>query len=90
MDHGGITKDEFLEFSKNISDVDVDDHIVDVLYLLLDQDGLITKEGLITRERRDGLLSLENFSPLLSEWRNSRAFTQASAKGASIIDLKLT
>ena len=90
LDHGGITKDEFLEFSKNISDVDVDDHIVDVLYLLLDQDGLITKEGLITRERRDGLLSLENFSPLLSEWRNSRAFTQASAKGASIIDLKLT
>ena len=90
LDHGGITKEEFLEFSKSISDVELDDHIVDVIFLLLDQDGLITKEGLITRERRDGLLSLENFSPLLAEWRLSRAFTQASAPGAAIIDLKLT
>ena len=90
LDNGGITKDEFIEFSKSISDVEVDSHVVDVVFLLLDQEGLITQEGLLTKARKDGLLSKDHFSPLLAEWRLSRAFTQASAPGAAVIDLKLT
>ena len=90
LDNGGITKDEFIEFSKSISDVEVDSHIVDVIFLLLDQEGLITQEGLLTKARKDGLLSKEHFSPLLAEWRLSRAFKQASDPGAAVIDLKLT
>ena len=90
LDNGGITKDEFMDFSKSISDVEVDSHIVDVIFLLLDQEGLITQEGLLTKARKDGLLSKEHFSPLLSEWRLSRAFKQASDPGAAVIDLKLT
>ena len=90
LDNGGITKDEFMEFSKSISDVEVDSHIVDVVFLLLDQEGLITQEGLLTKARKDGLLSKEHFSPLLAEWRLSRAFKQASDPGAAVIDLKLT
>ena len=71
-----MTKKEFISLSKWISDMEVDDHIVDVVFLLLDEDG-------------HQLLSIENFSPLLAEWRHSRAFMQASTPGAGIIDLKL-
>ena len=76
LESGGITKKEFIALSKWISDMEVDEHIVDVVFLLLDEDG-------------HQLLSIENFAPLLAEWRHSRAFMQASTPGAGIIDLKL-
>lgn len=76
LESGGITKKEFIELSKYVSDMEVDEHVVDVIFLLLDDDG-------------HQLLSIENFSPLLAEWRHSRAFMQASTPGAGIIDLKL-
>ena len=63
--------------SKWISDVEVDDHLVDLVFLLLD-------------DNDDKVLSVEEFGPLLTEWRHSRAFNQAAASGATIIDLKLT
>ena len=76
LENGGITKKEFIALSSCISDLEVDEHIVDVIFLLLDEDG-------------HQLLSIEDFAPLLAEWRHSRAFEQVSTSGAGIIDLKL-
>ena len=76
LENGGVTKKEFMTLSKWISGTEVDEHVVDVVFLLLDEDG-------------HQLLSIETFAPLLSEWRHSRAFMQASTPGAGIIDLKL-
>merc|ERR1711894_786067 len=66
----------FPQHNPIITDVEVDDHVVDVIFLLLDDD-------------RTGVLSIDNFTPLLAEWRLSRAFMQASMPGVGIIDLKL-
>ena len=41
-------------------------------------------------ENNDGRMNIEEFAPLLAEWRLSRAFMQASTAGASIIDIKLS
>ena len=76
LENGGVTKEEFLAISQMISDSEVDEHVVDVIFLLLDDEG-------------HQLLSIENFAPLLAEWRHSRAFLQASIPGAGIVDLKL-
>jgi len=76
LDHGGITKEEFMTLCNWISDVEVDAHIVDVVWLLLDEEG-------------HQILSIENFSPLMADWRLSRGFPQATTPGAGIIDLKL-
>lgn len=76
LDHGGITKEEFMKLCNWISDVEVDAHTVDVIWLLLDEDG-------------HQLLSIDNFAPLMAEWRLSRGFPQATTTGAGIIDLKL-
>ena len=76
LEHGGITKDEFIKISQWISDVEVDEHVVDVIWLLLDEDG-------------HQLLSTDSLSPLLAEWRLARGFPQATTHGAGIIDLKL-
>jgi len=75
--NGGVTREEFVQLSKNISDVEVDSHMLDIVYLLLD-------------ENEDHLLSIEEFSPLLADWRLSRAFMQASTSGAAIMDVKLS
>ena len=66
-----------ITLSKTISDSEVDEHIADVVFLLLDDD-------------EDQVLTSEELAPLLAEWRLSRAFMQASTSGATIIDLKLT
>jgi len=76
LEHGGITKEEFVKISQWISDVEVDSHVVDIIWLLLDEDG-------------HQVLSTDNLSPLLAEWRLSRGFPQATSAGAGIIDLKL-
>ena len=57
--------------------MEVDEHIVDIIFLLLDED-------------EDQLISIEDFGPILYEWRHSRGFLQASSHGAGIIDLKLS
>ena len=71
------TREEFVELSKNISDVEVDSHMLDIVYLMFDED-------------EDNLLTLEEFAPLLADWRLSRSLMQASTKGAAILDLKLS
>ena len=45
---------------------------------------------LLLDENQDGRLNVEEFAPLLAEWRLSRAFMQASTAGASIMDIKLS
>ena len=77
LEKGGISKDEFITIAKWISDTEVDEHIVDVVFLLLDELG---------HQR----LSVEDITPLLAEWRHSRAYMQASMPGATIVDLKLS
>ena len=76
LDHGGITKEEFMTLCNWISDVEVDAHMVDVVWLLLDEEG-------------HQILSTDNFAPLMADWRLSRGFPQATTTGAGIIDLKL-
>ena len=49
--------------------------MVDVLFLLLDED-------------EDQKLSLDELAPLIADFRLSRAFMQASASGASILEIK--
>jgi len=77
IEKGGVTREEFIKISKCISDMAVDAHVVDVIFLLLDED-------------EDQIISREEFEPLLSDWRQSRAFATASYPGAAIVDLKLT
>ena len=60
-----------------ISDMEVDEHVVDVIFLLLD-------------EAEDRVISIEELQPILYEWRHYRGFLQASAGDAGIIDLKLS
>ena len=65
----------FIEKSGQISNIEVDEHLVDVLFLLLDED-------------EDQKLSLDELAPLIADFRLSRAFMQASASGASILEIK--
>ena len=51
--------------------------MLDIVYLMFDED-------------EDNLLTLEEFTPLLADWRLSRSLMQASTKGAAILDLKLS
>ena len=57
--------------------MEVDSHMLDIVYLMFDED-------------EDHRLTLEEFSPLLADWRLSRSFMQASTSGAAILDLRLS
>jgi len=57
----GISSDEFQSIAKWVANCDIDRHIVDVIYALLDDDG-------------DRNLSIKEFSPVLFQWRKSRGF----------------
>ena len=56
--------------------MEVDEHIIDVVFLLLDED-------------QDQRMSIEEFAPILYEWRHCRGYVQASSQGAGIVDIKL-
>ena len=57
--------------------MEVDAHVVDVIFLLL-------------YEGQDRVISIEEFGPILYDWRHSRGFLQTSSPGSGIIDLKLS
>ena len=38
LEHEGVTKEEFMAISQMISDLEVDEHVVDVIFLLLDDE----------------------------------------------------
>ena len=52
---------DFTSIAKWVANADIDPHIVEVVYALLDENG-------------DRLLSIEEFSPVLFQWRKSRGF----------------
>ena len=61
----GVTSDEFMKIANWVVGRDVDPHVVEVLYCLLDEDG-------------DRNLSTKEFSPVLFSWRNSRGFEKGA------------
>merc|ERR1711936_1004791 len=61
----GVTSDEFIKIANWVVGRDVDPHVVEVLYCLLDKDG-------------DRNLSTKEFSPVLFSWRNSRGFERGA------------
>ena len=52
---------EFASIAKWVANCEIDPHIVEVIYALLDDDG-------------DRNLSIKEFSPVLFQWRKSRGF----------------
>ena len=58
---------EFTSIAKWVANSDVDPHMVEVVYALLDEDG-------------DRNLSVKEFSPVLFQWRRSRGFEHATLR----------
>merc|ERR1712226_1030126 len=61
----GVTRDEFNNIANWVVGTEVDRHVVEVLYCLLDEDG-------------DRNLSSREFNPVLFSWRHSRGFQNGS------------
>ena len=55
------SSEEFTSIAKWVAGCDIDPHIIEVIYALLDDDG-------------DRNLSIEEFRPVLFQWRKSRGF----------------
>ena len=56
-----LFREEFTNISKWVAGSKLDEHVVEVIYALLDEDG-------------DRNLSIKEFSPVLFQWRRSRGF----------------
>ena len=65
--------DEFKDIARWITGIEVDAHVVDVIFLLLDDD-------------EDQHVRIEELAPILLHWRHSRGFLQVSSKGAGVMD----
>lgn len=61
----GVNRQEFSKIAAWVCNQELDPHVVDVIYTLLDEDG---DESLSTRE----------FNPILFQWRHSRGFQKGS------------
>jgi len=61
----GVDRKEFAKIANWVCNQELDPHVVDVIYTLLDEDG---DENLSTRE----------FNPILFQWRHSRGFQKGS------------
>ena len=61
----GVNRTEFAKIANWVCNQELDPHVVDVIYTLLDEDG---DENLSTRE----------FNPILFQWRHSRGFQKGS------------
>ena len=61
----GVTREEFAELAKGVGHQDIDPHVVDVVYSLLD-------------ENDDGNLSYKEFAPSIFQWRQFRGFKKDS------------
>jgi len=57
----GVTRDEFSKVANWVVGTQVDPHVIEVVYCLLDEDG-------------DRNLSTKEFNPVLFSWRHSRGF----------------
>jgi len=61
----GVTRDEFIKIANWVVGEEIDPHVVEVIYCLLDEDG-------------DRNLSTQEFHPVLFNWRHSRGFQNGS------------
>jgi len=61
----GVTRDEFAKVANWVVGAEVDPHVIEVIYCLLDEDG-------------DRNLSTTEFNPVLFNWRSSRGFQKGS------------
>lgn len=61
----GVTKEEFYHIAQWVAHKDVSEHVIEVIFCLLD-------------ENEDGHLSIQEFQPVLFQWRHSRGFQKAS------------
>ena len=57
----GVTRQEFAELAQGVGNADIDPHVIDVIYTLLD-------------ENDDGSLSYKEFAPTIFQWRHFRGF----------------
>jgi len=67
VDRRGVTREDFMEIAQWVAECDIDPHIVEVIYALLD-------------DNQDGNLSVKEFSPVLFQWRRSRGFEHATLR----------
>lgn len=61
----GVERDEFRKIANWVVGAEVEEHVVEVIYTLLDEDG-------------DRNLSCKEFNPVLFSWRHSRGFQHGS------------
>ena len=61
----GVSRKEFAVLAQGVGNGDIDPHVVDVLYTLLD-------------ENDDGRLSYKEFAPTIFQWRQCRGFKKDS------------
>jgi len=59
--NNGVNREEFREVANWVVGAEVDRHVIEVVYTLLDEDG-------------DENLSTKEFNPVLFSWRHSRGF----------------
>ena len=60
-------REDFMEIAQWVAECNIDPHIVEVIYALLD-------------DNQDGSLSIKEFSPVLFQWRRSRGFEHATLR----------
>ena len=56
---------EFVDIARWVADCEIDPHLVEIVYALLDDDD-------------NGYLSIREFTPVLFQWRKSRGFQHQS------------
>jgi len=61
----GVTRKEFVDIARWVAGCEIDSHLVEIVYALLDDDG-------------NGHLSIKEFTPVLFQWRKSRGFQHQS------------
>lgn len=71
----GVTAEEFSTIAKWVANRSISDYVVQIIFTLLDEDG-------------DQHLSIEEFKPVLFQWRHSRGF-QKAALNISLGQLKI-
>jgi len=63
----GVKRDEFVDIAKWVAGCEIDTHLVEIVYALLDEDF-------------DGHLSIKEFTPVFFQWRKSRGFQHQSVQ----------
>ena len=62
-----IFRSEFVDIARWVAGCEIDPHLVEIVYALLDDDN-------------DGHLSIKEFTPVFFQWRKSRGFQHQSVQ----------